>query len=452
MRHTIFIPIALILIAVTAVAIVRAQQWSPWAGQNIGGGQPAVTTDNSQQALANRPNRIQAPEATPLPSRFAAGGNPQYGQPMPQRSHFTQTPAQAPVMIENHFATDPNYGRSIQPVIQTQATQTSPSDAGQPAQPVQPAIGQQETSRRSPSGQAMTANVSDGTPGHLAQATSTIPDLNKETEDGNDRMSGPTSRRPWSLRQPLTEAEGQPELATDDRTGEEPPRLAQREDQPSLPPLNIEGDGPAPVVQGENANPQVNANAGDLLFQAEAPVLSVTLAGPAKIGVRKSAEYVINVKNDSRVEAEDVVVSLDLPGWAEVTSSEATLGAARHEAQIGEGNRIKWSVFRLEAGTTETLKLKIVARESRSFELAVNWTHAPKTHIARIEVQEPKLEMALTGPRDVLYGESKTYTITVANPGSGPAENVVINLLPIAPGQDKAGVSNLGTIEPGGRR
>jgi uncharacterized repeat protein (TIGR01451 family) len=72
--------------------------------------------------------------------------------------------------------------------------------------------------------------------------------------------------------------------------------------------------------------------------------------------------------------------------------------------------------------------------------------------LAQIDVQEPKLELALSGPRDVLYGETKTFTITVSNPGSGPAENVVVNLLPITSGQETGGVSKIGTIEAGDRK
>lgn len=191
---------------------------------------------------------------------------------------------------------------------------------------------------------------------------------------------------------------------------------------------------------------------GSQLIVARGPVLAVRTTGSATITVGKAASYEVEIVNSGTVDAEDVSVFVDLPQWADVAATEASLGNARFETIIGENGRIKWSMFRLEAGGKEQLKLDVVPRQSRSFDLAVSWTYAPSTSIAHIDVQEPKLEMTMSGPSDVLYGESKTYTVTVANPGSGPAENVVVNLLPITPGQESGGVSKIGTLGAGERK
>ena len=70
--------------------------------------------------------------------------------------------------------------------------------------------------------------------------------------------------------------------------------------------------------------------------------------------------------------------------------------------------------------------------------MAVRWSFAPPDATTHVQVQEPKLQMALAGPQDVLYGETKVYTITLSNPGTGDAENVVLNLLPLTPNTEAA--------------
>ncbi|MCA9271248.1 MAG: DUF11 domain-containing protein, partial [Planctomycetales bacterium] len=124
-------------------------------------------------------------------------------------------------------------------------------------------------------------------------------------------------------------------------------------------------------------------------------------------------------------------------------------GSARFEAVVGDNGRLKWTIYRLAGQSAAQLSLKVVARESRAFDLTVAWTCSPRVQAAQIVVQEPKLEMMLTGPRDVLFGETKTFAITVSNPGTGPAEDVVIQLLPAAGGQEAAGVSKIGTLAAG---
>src|SRR4029077_5249733 len=62
---------------------------------------------------------------------------------------------------------------------------------------------------------------------------------------------------------------------------------------------------------------------------------------------------------------------------------------------------------------------------------------------------EPKLTLSLAGPDEVVYGQSKLYRLTIANPGTGDAENVIIKLDAI--GNSTAGPSKhpTGTIHAG---
>src|SRR5262249_30625464 len=56
------------------------------------------------------------------------------------------------------------------------------------------------------------------------------------------------------------------------------------------------------------------------------------------------------------------------------------------------------------------------------------WTAKPAATRAAIIVKQPQLAMALAGPADMTFGEEKTFTLTVSNPGTGDAERVMVSV------------------------
>ena len=120
------------------------------------------------------------------------------------------------------------------------------------------------------------------------------------------------------------------------------------------------------------------------------------------------------------------------------------VGSPRILTQAGQDTEIQWEIPQLAAAAQEVLTMTLVPRDSRPFDLSVGWALAPGTAMAQIEVQEPKFEMLISGPDEVMYGATEVYTISLANPGSGDAENVVLNLLPMSAQQHM-----VGTTEPG---
>src|SRR5262249_43695211 len=108
---------------------------------------------------------------------------------------------------------------------------------------------------------------------------------------------------------------------------------------------------------------------------------------------------------------------------------------------------------RLEARSKEQLVIRLVPRESRPFDLAVQWTCSPVVSQALVEVKEPKLSLALDGPSEVMYGQTKVYRLTLTNPGTGDAENVVLLLAPVdggpgAPTRHDVGLIRAGETKP----
>lgn len=185
----------------------------------------------------------------------------------------------------------------------------------------------------------------------------------------------------------------------------------------------------------------------DVLFTSESPVLSVKARGPRTVLIGNEAEFLVRVRNDGAA-ANDVVVSIRAGADAEVTRADATAGSAR--ASDRPGDVIQWTIHRLEASSTETLKLKLVPRSSAPLDLAVDWTFRPETSQTMVEVQEPKLAMNLSGPTEVLYGDTKIYKLTVSNPGNGDTHNVSLGLVPLGRSTAEASANHtLGTLTAG---
>jgi uncharacterized repeat protein (TIGR01451 family) len=194
----------------------------------------------------------------------------------------------------------------------------------------------------------------------------------------------------------------------------------------------------APLIEGE-----------DLLFTRQSPILSVESMGPRRISVGKESTYAVIVRNSGRVAADQVVVIVTLPDWAEVLGTEVSRGGTANPAQGAAGAGLRWEVGQLKGGASEKLVLRIVPRRSQPFDLAVQWDYTPVASQAMIEVQEPKLDVRLEGPREVLFGESEIYRLELANSGTGDAENVEIDLLPFGTGESVPSTHNVGTIEAG---
>lgn len=212
----------------------------------------------------------------------------------------------------------------------------------------------------------------------------------------------------------------------------------------------------SPVIGADTVAPTVvepkQFDTGDeALFSSEIPALSFTTHGPRTIVVGKPARYLVRMMNSSSVTADNVDVKVQLPAWADVLKSHVTSGTAHQEPTEDDKSVIRWQLDRIVAKHGETLEITLVPRSSQAFELGVGWNFAPTRGLTQIQVQEPRLDLSVVGPREVLYGDKKVYTLTVSNPGTGDAENVTLQLLPIVPTDRTGAVRKLGTLKPGAR-
>jgi uncharacterized repeat protein (TIGR01451 family) len=186
-----------------------------------------------------------------------------------------------------------------------------------------------------------------------------------------------------------------------------------------------------------------------ILFARKGPVLSVETHGPRKISVGKESAYEVKIINSGDVAAEDLVVLVNLPEWAEMIGTEASIGSTQLGASAQISAPFLWKVGHLEAKSQGKLVLRIVPHQSRSFDLAVRWEFKPASSQTMIEVQEPKLDMQLEGPREVNYGKKETYRLKLLNSGTGNAEGLVIKFVPVGAGENVQAAYELGVLPAG---
>ncbi len=212
---------------------------------------------------------------------------------------------------------------------------------------------------------------------------------------------------------------------------------------------------PEPVhsAVGEESAPEANpADDGAVLFTRQSPILGVQTHGPRRITVGKESAYEVVIHNTGQVAANELVVTVDLPSWADVLGAEVSTGATQSVDSAERSGQFQWRVGRLNAASQEKLVLRIVPRESRPFELGVRWSFTPIGSQAAIVVQEPKIELDLDGPREVVHGQKEVYKLSMANTGNGPAENLDVVLTPRGPGENVSASHKLGTLAAGEKK
>ncbi|MEM9351972.1 MAG: hypothetical protein AAGA92_03085 [Planctomycetota bacterium] len=179
------------------------------------------------------------------------------------------------------------------------------------------------------------------------------------------------------------------------------------------------------------------SNTGGVLLTHMQPSVTSRIEGPRKVVVGKEAGYRVVLQNQGDTPVRELSASVRIPRTAELIDTYSTSGVVKR-SESGDNNSIDWRLYELEPGAEHELSLRLVPREGSTIPLAVQWSQAPTEAVATLDVMEPKLRIAIQGPSEVLYGKGERYKLVLSNPGTGPAENVVVELLP--PGQE-AGVT-----------
>ena len=223
----------------------------------------------------------------------------------------------------------------------------------------------------------------------------------------------------------------------------------------------------APENFGVPENPQAENHANEgplaegqdkdgLLFSYQQPMIASHVEGPQRILVGRAADYRIVLRNQGDTAAGSLIATIRIPAWAEVVDATSSRGIVQKAGPAGkagltasESNNLQWRIQQLKPGESQTLHVRLVPHRGHSMQLGVSWVLSPVGSTAIVEVQEPKLQMAIRGPDEVLFGKPQRYQLTLSNPGTGIAEQVRIQLVP--PGGDASTATSheIGSLKPG---
>lgn len=217
-------------------------------------------------------------------------------------------------------------------------------------------------------------------------------------------------------------------------------------------------DAPTPAKQPARSTPKVATNARakvaspQVLFTQQSPILNVKTMGPERIDVGREATFRVTMENLGGAPADELIVAIDFPQWADLLGAEVSTGATTSEVAVDGTRLFRWKIGRLGAKDVQTVVLHVVARQSQPLNLAVNWQHAPVATATSIHVLQPELKLNLDGPEEVLFGKKQLYRLELENAGTGDARSVSLSLLPLGTGQEKPAVQPIGDLASGQKK
>ncbi|MGV3608131.1 MAG: CARDB domain-containing protein [Planctomycetaceae bacterium] len=166
----------------------------------------------------------------------------------------------------------------------------------------------------------------------------------------------------------------------------------------------------------------------DLQLVSQNPQLAVEVNGPQSITVGKPAKYLVHLTNIGEQSANDVMIRLTLPTWVTARIADASEGEAKIQPDAQGTPRLVWMVPNCGTKGHHVLRFELIAAEGQPFDLAAEWTCRPTTTHGQVTVLQPQLDVVLSGPAEMNFGEEKVFTLTVSNPGNGDAANVQVTM------------------------
>ena len=149
----------------------------------------------------------------------------------------------------------------------------------------------------------------------------------------------------------------------------------------------------------------------------QTPAVTVRWEHDASFNVGQNCACRMIVENTGASLVSNVVAEAVLPGGLDVISAEP--------APVATGESATWTFGELKPGQSRAVDLVVVPKGTGDVDLNayVRFTGASSS---RFTVEQPLLAVSLTGPKNVEVGQSVSYTVEVKNPGTGKANNVVI--------------------------
>lgn len=252
----------------------------------------------------------------------------------------------------------------------------------------------------------------------------------------NSKPNGAQAQALHDLRRQLEGLESSAEPATEPQLLLSAPPTQELEEQfasPTQRPMST----PEPTARVNRTGLPIAG--GETLLSSKQPLIASRVEGPRQILVGREATYRVTLENASDVDAHGLTAQVRIPDEAEVVDVISSSGVVERTELDGSGV-LRWRLQDLAGRSAQSLAVRLIPRSGNPLHLAVEWTQAPIASEAMVEVQEPMLEMKISGPQEVLYNKAQRFQLSLRNPGTGMAENVVITLIP--PGGDESSASS----------
>ncbi len=177
------------------------------------------------------------------------------------------------------------------------------------------------------------------------------------------------------------------------------------------------------------------------------PALSVQMVAPTQAILGQPATWTVVVNNDGNQPSPPIRVLAALPSGATVASTVSSHGEVTQQTE--NTDVMVWRLPGISARAQSTMSITLVPEKPEAMQLELNWSIEPERLVATIEVQEPKLDVAVFGPTEMTFGTQAEFSITLFNPGNGPADDVS---LVVAAGPSRTQRRQIGTLPAGGQK
>lgn len=172
--------------------------------------------------------------------------------------------------------------------------------------------------------------------------------------------------------------------------------------------------GDAPKVHRVAALPMAPAAA----VSADTPMITIRWISGGDINVGQECKCGLVVKNTGRLAAKDILVEAFFPKTCRLLDAEPFPSESK--------DHLVWKFDNFEAGEEKVIQIAMIPGKKGELttSASVRFTGVA-TNV--LQVEEPQLAVAVSGSKDVMVGETVSQIITVSNPGTGVAHDVVIH-------------------------
>lgn len=196
--------------------------------------------------------------------------------------------------------------------------------------------------------------------------------------------------------------------------GLQPVGMSEKDEQltelkPAVPSLETSGA----VVYGKGKPGEAR------LEGVQSSLLTIEKKAPEEIQVGTVSTWTITVRNEGKTDAVGVEIHDTVPEGARLVNTSPT-------AQVSRDGEITWNVGTMPAGMMAIVKLELLPVQEGELGSVASVT-ARSVASAKSRVTRPLLKLETEGLDRVLLGEQTELLITVSNPGTGVARNVVLS-------------------------